>query len=175
MSHVFAHESAHAVAAVQRGIAIQEVRVLRPADWLARGGSGGSMAGGVWLVEEDPTAWIPHDPVAAMEFVLAGSLAEEAMYGHYLPNGYEGDFAIWRRGVGLTAPTSQDEVDRALGRPLPEVVGGVRSWLRDAFPAIKRTILALAQLQESTANLAVVPYRDDWRLSEDQVRAIVEA
>jgi hypothetical protein len=173
LGHVFVHEAAHVVAAVQRRIRFIEVRVLSPDDWVAMHG-GDRMSGGVWMSDPDPTNWVPKDPVAALEFLIAGSLAERAVYGHHLDASYAGDVAVWLRGVGLATSRSRHEINAALGCPLEEVVASTKAWVKQNRATIRKVMASLAGVEEATT-LTVLDYSDSWRLSEADVIHIVHA
>ena len=74
MSHVFLHEAAHAVAAIDRDIEFRHVTITTPAGW-TKDHPDGIALGGLYL---DPPAsrWVESQPLKAYEMVLAGSLAE---------------------------------------------------------------------------------------------------
>ena len=171
LSHVFVHECSHAVVAVQRQIRFTEVRILPPAEWVAIHRDS-HMAGGVWLVESDPTAWVPNDPAGALEFALAGSMAEQVYYGHHLNGSHEGDFNIWRRGVGLVDSTAPDEINAALDRPFHDVIAATRASVIDNQAAIRRLMTALAKIEDD-ARLATLSYDEAWVLTEAEVIELV--
>jgi hypothetical protein len=116
--HVMVHEAGHAIFALRRGISFVDVQVYPPKqvnDQL--GANSWAHAGGLQLVEADPTKWIPEDPDAALDVLMAGTLAERFFFACYLDGAYEGDQAIWAQGMG----TDRQEAGERLGSSMPRV------------------------------------------------------
>ncbi|MDQ6837796.1 MAG: hypothetical protein M3137_05520 [Actinomycetota bacterium] len=169
LGHVFVHEAAHAVAAAQRRIPFAEVRILQPDNWMAA--HDGTMLGGVRL-ENDAQVWVRAEPVAALEFVLAGAFAERAAFGHCLMGAHRGDLDVWRIGAGLTAAQHLERIEAFLGRPFDVVTSDVERWVADNYPSIRRVAGALAGVGD-LAEAVLLSFSDDWRLSEAEVLALL--
>lgn len=112
--HVRVHEAGHATAAIDNGIPFKRIAIY--------GTEGGTTFGGLWraaagveMLSEDPATWVLPDRIAALQFVLAGSLAEVAVLGHALEDGYRGDVAAWRRDVARTDAMTLEELDVLVG------------------------------------------------------------
>lgn len=116
--HVMVHEAGHAIFALRRGIPFVDVQVYPPKqvnDQL--GANNWAHAGGLQLVEADPTKWMPEDPDAALDMLLAGTLAERFLLACYLDRAYEGDQTMWAQGVG----TNRKEAAALLESSMPRV------------------------------------------------------
>lgn len=169
LGHVFVHEAAHAVAAVQRRIEFTEVRILPPDQWVSA--HNGLMLGGVSTTDE-AHSWVQADPVGSMEFVLAGAIAERGSYGHCLEGAYTGDVAVWRTGARLTGANQLQRIEEVLGRSLSTVTSEVERWAVANWPSIRRVAGRLAGVDD-LSEAVVLEFRDDWRLTQDDVRALV--
>lgn len=169
LGHVFVHEAAHAVAAVQRGIAFDEVRILPPDGWISA--HDGVMLGGI-VTTEAPQLWVQANPVQSMEFVLAGAVSERGAYGHCLDGAYTGDMAVWRIGADLTDADQFERIEALLGRSLASVSSDVERWAVANWPSIRRVAGRLAGVDE-LSEAVLLEFRDDWRLSHDDVLALV--
>lgn len=169
LGHVFVHEAAHAVAAVQRRIAFTEVRILPPEQWVSA--HDGLTLGGVSTTAE-PQSWVQADPVGSMEFVLAGAITERGSYGHCLEGAYTGDLAIWRIGAGITGANQLQRIEELLGCSLTSVTSDVKRWAVANWPSIRRVAGRLAGVDD-LSEAVVLEFRDDWRLTQDDVRALV--
>lgn len=155
--------SAHAVASIDREIEFSHIEIRTPEQW-AQGHPDGAAAGGLHLAPP-PSSWVLPDPVNALEMALAGSLAEEVVYGHYLKEGYVGDLRIWRMGAGRPDAQTQDSIESVLGCRFADVVSTTRSWLAEAFPSIRLVASALAEV-DSSASVSLIDYDDGpWSLT----------
>lgn len=139
-------------------------------EWIEYGS--GFIGGGVWLREQDPTRWVNRNPVAALEFALAGSVAEDVVWGHWLEGGFRGDVDCWRRGVGLIGASSNEEVDAALGRPFATVLQDTRRWVRDRFGAIRKVVSAMTGV-DATMGVVEINVALCRSLEEGEVRELV--
>lgn len=115
LRHVATHEGGHAAAAVILGFEFVNVTIAPPAQTL-RGMLGGKAveAGGVLMPTERPIEWVGPRPDDALAYVLAGSLSEELLLGHFLPKGFVGDLDIWRRGTRRFEGMPQEEMPMLL-------------------------------------------------------------
>ena len=123
-SHAFIHEAAHAVAALDRGIPFDGVFIQSRAGWVQRNISD-TMLGGV-EIDPDPRVWLLPDPIAALEVILAGSLAEKLSLEHTLEGSYIGDIEVWRRNLGRTAELTSEELDELSGGSFVDVSARTR-------------------------------------------------
>lgn len=181
MGHVFVHEAAHAVAALDRGIPFRFVEIASPAEWSQRLDSGGLTAGGVHMYE--PTSeWVDPNPRYVAEMCVAGYLAEDAAFQHHLANSWSGDAKML--GVALRgdseAPESRDEamsaaVDR-MGAPMAEILQSTREWIVEAFPRIRAVAQGLSGQGISTLSKTLIEYNTGpWSLTYDEVVDIAAA
>ncbi len=125
MAHVYVHEAGLALAAVEHDIPFTGVTVTVPTTGeqvLAVGLSGVDVSA--------PFGWMRSMPRAALEFVLAGPLAEEAEWGDTLPNSLAVEVERWRQAVGLGEDYTEADVSDAIGEPLPEVINRARRSAR---------------------------------------------
>jgi hypothetical protein len=171
MSHVFIHEAAHAVAAVDRGIRFTRVTILPPDSWVRQTGEG-AMPGGVVMQEPDPSAWVAPHPVKALEFVLAGSVAEDRSLGHCLPESYRGDLRVWRIGVGAMGNLDRSDLDNLAGGSCCVVNYRTRIWVAENWSRIKAVVCGLAGI-ETVSQVTFLEFSDDWALSESEVIDLV--
>ena len=173
IAHATCHEASHAIAAVERGIPFSAVKVLRPDQWITHSSSG-FFAGGVYL-DTSPADWVPGQPVAAMEFCLAGACGERATLGHHLDGCFKVDIEIWRSAMGLTDGGRADLIEAALGESMPDIAGRVARWADERIGAIRKVALALVGRNESSlGERQIVEYSDDWELTEHQVKRLLK-
>jgi hypothetical protein len=163
--HVMVHEAGHAIFASRRGIPFVDVQVYPPKqvnDQL--GANNWAHAGGLQLVEADPTKWIPEDPDAALDVLLAGTLAERFLLACYLDRAYEGDQAMWAQGMG----TDRQGARALLESSMPRV------WMEMSrcFEQIEMVVLEfqrqlIVQLEEGAG------FTHPLVLTEDAVSSLV--
>jgi len=172
MSHVFLHEAAHTVAAIERGIDFTHVEVPVPAMWEANH-SGELMLGGVNLVA--PPSWTTSaDANAGLEMALAGIVAEKGGWGHWLDGGYIGDMRMWARGAGVAGDSIsaiQEELERVLGCSLADVMRRTETWVVEAYPRIANVSNALAGRTSNDTPGRMDYANGPWRLSADEAKA----
>lgn len=100
-SHFGIHEAGHAVAAIRLGFKFVSVSIVPGHNVYRQMTLGEAVVGaGVLMPTDQPAEWVGPRPDDALVYVLAGSLAEKEVLGHFLVGGYQGDVDIWRRGTG---------------------------------------------------------------------------
>jgi len=171
MAHVFVHEAAHAVAAIDLGIHFANVSILPPGSWERRP-DGRTMPGGVTMREEDPAEWVLTQPAGDLEFVIAGGVAEERALGHCLPASYDGDLRIWRVGMGATGQLSRSAIDDLVGESFTSVVRRTKVWVVENWIRIKSVVAALAGV-DNLSQITFLEFSDDWVLTESEVRDLI--
>lgn len=125
LAHASTHEAGHAVAAVQHGIEFGEVSVVAPN---ARVWVGGGRMLGRLVPYDPPYVWVQADPVGALEFALAGFVAEEVLLGHALDQSFYEDIRVWRFGAGLAQANQMAEMEEFLGRTFDDVLDSLELW-----------------------------------------------
>lgn len=143
--HVRVHEAGHAAAAIDNGIPFKHIAIYGT----ERGPTFGGLwraAAGVGMLTENPSTWVLPNRIAALRFVLAGSLAEVAVLGHAIEDGYRGDVAVWRRGLGRTAAMTLEELDALVGVPFERVRAETQQWVDASDERIRRLAGHLARL-----------------------------
>jgi hypothetical protein len=170
MSHAFVHEAAHAVAALDRGIRFNRVAIKHPSSWVSPP-EGGATLGGVEMSASNPSAWVSRNPVHALEFCLAGAVAEQSALDHALPGSFTGDLRVWRTGMGATAPLDESQVAELLGRSLSAVKNQTASWVVDNWSRIRAVACGLAGI-ENVVEVACLEFSESWVLSESQVASL---
>lgn len=170
LSHAAIHEAAHAVFAHARGIPFIDISLATPAD-LAPLWTGGSVeGGGLRLTTAEPTAWVPQQPDAAADMLLAGVSAEKHAFGHVGRTSADRDVKILRLGMGWVDPEHEVETLDAIKRS--------RVRLLEEMPTRYDTIVLVAT--ELTRDVkaddyGVYPDFDERpRLSAEEVAAIIE-
>ncbi|HST47093.1 hypothetical protein [Jatrophihabitans sp.] len=169
MTHVFIHEAAHAVAALDRHIPFNGVFIQDLAGWV-RWNATGLMLGGV-QISSDPAIWLLPDPVAALEFVLAGSAAESVVLGHILEGSYVGDVEVWRRGMGETGRLSPSRLDELAGGSFVKVGSRTKAWVEENRARIRAVATALGGGEQMGFGIQAVG-AGPWRLTSGQVAAV---
>lgn len=169
--HPFVHEAAHAVAAVDRDLRFLRVKVLSP--HRSEATEEGEMLG--WF-DPGPAArtWVRRHPRLSFEVMIAGFLAEEALLGHSLPEGYIGDLRFWRRHMDLTDAVTYQILSETLGSGFDDVVHRVERWVGRRQECIRRVVSAMSGVADVGAG-ARLELRDEWVLEEDQVRSLMTA
>jgi hypothetical protein len=168
MSHVFVHEGAHAVAALDRSIPFSGLFVNDIGTWVRQNESE-TLLGGV-QIDPDPAVWLYPNPVAALEFILAGATAEDELFGDTLDGSHVGDFKVWRQGMGMTDAQTLAQIDERLGEPFADVVIRTRQWVRDNRTRIGTTAKALSGSSSLGDGLHAVS-AGPWAVSHAQVAA----
>ena len=172
-SHVFTHEAAHAVAAIDRGFAFEHVTIDTPDQWAAVNPNQLRL-GGVQMSGPSPE-WVMPDPIAALEYVLAGSEAEKLVYGHHLQDSYQGDLMVFAEGFDATGRDTSGGFDTMVGMTLEEAQQRSRAWVAEAFPRIRSVALALAGMDSSATSALIDDDAGPWSLTYDEVREIAVA
>lgn len=173
MSHVFLHEAAHTVAAIDRAIGFTHVEIPAPRAWQEEHG-GHLMLGGVHLVTT-PSWTTSEQAIAGLEMALAGSVAEKGGFGHWLERGYAGDMQMWARAVGLTgsdSTTLREDIERVLGCSMGDVLRQTKAWVVEAYPRIARVVTALAGRPSSRTPERMEYGEGPWRLTEAEAKAV---
>jgi hypothetical protein len=154
--HVLVHEAGHAVAAMEHDIAFERIASYE-------GETSPTFMGGLFqavaaieMSSPDPRSWVRPNPPGALRFVLAGSLAEIALLGHALPDGYREDVKQWRRGLDSYEAITLDELDVLAGQPMSDVISEVQDWASDNAGRIQALSKFLARLSRPLA----VPHED---------------
>ena len=101
-------------------------------------------AAAVEMLTDNPEEWVLPDHMGALRFVLAGALAEIAILGHAIPNGFVEDIRVWRRGLGRLEASTQVELDGFLGTPLLGIKEDVEGWAAENASRIERVAAALS-------------------------------
>lgn len=106
--------------------------------------------------------------------MIAGFLAEEALLGHSLPEGYIGDLRFWRRHMDLTDALNGQILSETLGSGFGDVVHRVEHWVGQRRECIRRVVSAMSGIADLGAG-ARLELRDEWVLEESQVRSLMTA
>jgi hypothetical protein len=165
LAHPAVHEASHAVAAIQRGIEITEVRVVAPD---AKAWLGGVRFAGRVIASHERNDWVHADPLAALEYLLAGSAAESELLGHSLPGSGDSDIRAWRKSAGFIEASQIREIEQFLGSDLDSTLESTHDWVTANAAAIRRVA---ARLQDPHA---VTVIDAEWRLTSATIRAIID-
>lgn len=159
-AHATLHEAAHATFAVHYGFDFTRVVITpRPAppatEWMC-------------FVELVPL-WGQGRDDDAMDLVLAGSRAEEAMFGHSLPGALENDLRAWRIGTGHVEGLDPDwlrpQLDSARVR--------TAELVRQLMPQIRQVTAALIEQIPVVADGLYAGFVNPLELTADEVRRLV--
>jgi hypothetical protein len=160
--HLRVHEAGHAVAAVDFGIPFECIVIY---------GQGREPATGpaqVLFACEENACWAAPNPVASLQFALAGMYAEEAVLDddHY-PDSGRSDIRAWHQEVGLDAWTATDDERTAvLGCPSDQVEDETRTWAETHAERIRLLAAHLAQVRET------VDPTQNAEMSYDEVKSL---
>ncbi|MFB9314270.1 hypothetical protein [Nocardioides plantarum] len=171
MAHVFVHEAAHAVAAVDKGIEFTHLEITSPYDWQVRKGNEVTLGG---LHLSGPPSW-PETPaaVAALEMAMAGVLAETVFYDHQLAgDSGTGDMRMWMNGAGLIGhPEGPAAIEKLLDTSVASLTARTKAWVYEEQRRIRAVATALSGTNDGP-NVRLVPYSNGpWRLEADDVRS----
>jgi hypothetical protein len=111
-------------------------------------------------------------PVRALEFVLAGAVAEHEALGHSIPRSYDGDLKLWRIGMGATGALGQSELDDLAGGSFAAVKCDTTTWVIENWRRIRAVACGLARTF-SLDEVTPLELGVGWGLSESQVAALV--
>ena len=140
LGHFGIHEAGHAVAAIVLGFDFVELSITPGHDVYRAMVLGQSVIGaGLLMAADQPAEWIGPRHDDALTFMLAGSLAEREILQDFLPGGYEGDLAVWRRGTGRFGAQTQ-ELKPALAAGVSRATVLVREN-RDAIVRVYKLII----------------------------------
>jgi len=107
-------------------------------------------------VADDAQDWVPGRTRDAFTFCVAGSLGEEAIFGHHLTGGFAGDLNYWRRGVSLLDGATPEAMAQVLGCTVEEALESARTWARQRASDIGRLVRALAGVDRSEADFVLI-------------------
>lgn len=172
LTHAFVHEAGHCVAALDRGIPFERVFIHTRERW-TRNNADERMLGGVVMHSDDPKTWVMPDPVSALEYVLAGSLSEDAVLGDFIKEGYYGDQRVWRIALGVADGVAIDRIDELAGGSLAAVVERMRSWTAANKERIANLAAALAAVTDVDEIIYLGSNAGPWSLEASQVAALV--
>jgi hypothetical protein len=165
LSHAVFHEAGHAVAAVHLGFEFVEVVVPPPAETL-RGDGPNLMAAGVLMRTAVPSEWVGERYEDAAIFLLAGSVAENAGFGHMLPTSSKGDMSQFANGT----PTLPEAEKLAYIR---SATPATRAFVNEHFAEIGRVAKALSADIQPDEHGRYFGFDSPLRLSYDEVRSLV--
>jgi hypothetical protein len=150
--HMFIHEAGHVVAALRLGVLFKAV-LVHGADGPTIGDL--MVAGAeIEMPSDDPTTWVRESTQRAFDFLMAGACSETGLLQHAVPNGFDGDMAVWFRGTGMPRPTTIAHVEELAG-------GDVQERLLDLEAAAQAEEAAIVKLADHVASLQVparMPY-----------------
>ncbi|ONI67540.1 hypothetical protein BWI15_30970 [Kribbella sp. ALI-6-A] len=90
--------------------------------------------------------------------------AEDALLGHHLRRGFDGDIAVWRLGTGLTDGLMESENLSLLSTALGEPIGGVVTRSR---------ALVENKLEQVVTVAAAIHASPSWRLDHAEVLSVL--
>jgi len=169
--HVFIHEAAHATAAIDHDIPFSDVTIYAPSQRTSRH-DGATALGGV-NVGLDPMTWLHPDPVAALEFVMAGSAAEDIIFGDMVADGFRGDLEMWRKGMGETGELSPSRLDELAGGSFAATGQRVRTWVTQNRGRIMAVAARLAGVEDLSRPTLILGENGPWTLTRAEVRRAV--
>ncbi|MPY11177.1 hypothetical protein [Arthrobacter bussei] len=167
--HFGIHEAGHATAAILLDFKFVEVSINPGHDVYRQMMLGEEVVGAGVLMPGEPVEWVAPRPEDALVYLLAGSLAEAELCGHYLPGGYEGDLKIWRLGSGRSEAQT-DEV-----RPvLREGIERAQTLLSENRSALLRVYGMMVQRVPNDGRMHT-GFDEPLLLSHDEVHSAVIA
>lgn len=112
LGHLGIHEAGHATAAILLDFEFVEV-FIKPGNHIYEQMVLGKqiVGAGVQMPTEQPAEWVGPRPEDALVYLLAGSISEKELSGHWLPGGYQGDIEMWRRGTGRSEGQNKEQVE----------------------------------------------------------------
>lgn len=166
LEHPAIHEAGHAVAAVQRGLDFEDVRIVAPG---VRAGMENVPFLGRVRERHPPQVWVEADPVGSFECALAGYVAEEVLLGHHLPSSGDSDIRRWRLGGGFFQANQVDEIESFLGRSAGDILDSMHEWVDTNAAAIKRVAENLKNPQTAMMGSESA----EWYLTSPMVKALM--
>lgn len=154
--HIYIHESGHAVAAIDNGVPFKQIVIYADEDRPAYDSGAAQAPAAVEMLSEDASTWVAPDRLAALRFVLAGTLTELELLGDAIDGGYTEDLDQWRRGSGQTGSLTIEDLDESAGGSWMALGEELRAWARTNQAAIERLADHLATLPHPSE----MPYDD---------------
>jgi len=124
------------------------------------------------MLSDKSSDWVVPQPVEALEFVLAGTLAEEHFFGHALPGGQDGDLRVWRIGFSATDVFNLSELEVRLGVSIQSTVERMRVSTIENSERIMRVASSLAGVPD-IRTLTSLGFSPDWTLTEAQIIRLI--
>lgn len=130
LRHLYVHEAGHAVSALDFGVEFRAVVRYDETSMPAYFGGTAYAPAAVEMLDADQTTWVAPNPVGSLRFVASGAAAEQALLGHFLPDGHKEDMFQWRRGSGCKDAQTFESLDEYLGESFKGVMRDVQEWAR---------------------------------------------
>ena len=125
------------------------------------------------MLNDNPSEWVRPNPVEALEFALAGMIAEEHFFKHSLAGGVDGDVQLWRIGFDARDVVDLSQLEDRLGESFVGIVDRTKLSVSANHSRILVVAAALARV-ENIMSVSSLEYSDDWRLAEGEVLALVQ-
>ena len=162
--HVFTHEAAHALAAIQLAVPFEGIAVRPPNEWASRRHAG-LVAGGLVMGGANSRDWIGDNVDGALRCVLAGPAGEASELLHCLPGTLSGDLQFFEK-----AALDHENAQAALA--LIQDPASLSALLEEMHDWAARNRLSITQIATALSK-STGPDGDGWSISESDIRTVL--